>query len=429
MIARQYRWHAAAAALVLGSALAAVSPLRDAATLGPADFAELRHSLAYLAGAPLFGIWDVLSLLTVSQHYAVLASVVFVYCIARILALRGRRSATTSPLRRLVGLVRRTAVELLRAAVALIALLVFYAGAALIPRPMARIELRDANLLAVNFHSHTNHSHDAWGLFSASRNRAWHEGAGFDAAYVTDHYTWAGVDDALPQNPARAGERTVLLSGAELRLRNRHVNALGDRERYVFALDSSWHHLDPERLAAARRQGGRAPTMLYALPGPLEQIVPKGPDSVAGVIGVELSDGAPRGLEQVLQFRREIVALADSFDLAVVAGANIHGWGRTAAAWTVMEIPGWQRLSPSALGDAIEATLHRERRQAAVVAERRLPYHDGSTVRLVATLPHLVWEHSRMLSSGERLSWLLWIAASAALARRRQALRQQAGQR
>jgi len=292
---------------------------------------------------------------------------------------------------------------------------------------MAAIRLASPDLVAVDFHSHTNHSHDGWSLFTAARNRAWHEAGGFHAAYITDHYTWAGVDEALPANPARAGDRTVLLGGMEVRLRDRHTNILGDRARYVFALDSTWHHLDPDSIAAAHQRGARPPTMLYTIPGPLDQIVPLGPGTPAGVIGVELSDGAPRGLEQVRSQRAEILALADSMNLAVVAGTNLHGWGRTVAAWSVMRLPGWRDLSADELGRAIEVTLHRERRRAVTVVERRVPYHGGSAVRLVATVPLLLWSHFRTLTPRERVSWLAWCAIWAAV--RGSCLRRRAARR
>ena len=397
---RPFRTPTVIAGLVVATALVAIPALRDAATLQPFPPATLHHPPGYLLGAPLFGLWDTLSLLTVTQHYAVLATLVLLYAAWRVFAARSSR---------------RLAREALFAAAALAALLAFYAAAALIPRPMAAIRLASPDLVAVDFHSHTNHSHDGWSLFTAARNRAWHEAGGFHAAYVTDHYTWAGVDEALPANPARAGDRTVLLSGMEVRLRNRHTNILGDRARYLFALDSTWHHLDPDSLAAAHDRGAPPPTMLYALPGPLDRIVPLRPGSPAGVIGVELSDGAPRGLAQGRRQRGEILALADDMDLAVVAGTNNHGWGRTVPAWSVMRLPAWRDMSPDQLGSAIESTLHRERRRAVTVVERTVPYHHGSTVQLAATVPLLLWSHFRALSPWERASWLAWVTVWAAV--------------
>ncbi|MCY3610029.1 MAG: hypothetical protein OXH51_00630 [Gemmatimonadetes bacterium] len=414
--------------LVIVSALAFTPALRDAATLQPFPPATLHHPPGYLLGAPLFGFWDTLTLLTVSQHQAFLATLVLMYAAWRVVAARAPNRRQPGPARhpdagqprsRSAGgrrsLPRRIAREALLAATALAALLAFYAAAALVPRPMAAIRLASPDLVAVDFHSHTNRSHDGWVLFTAARNRAWHEAGGFHAAYVTDHYTWAGVDEALPANPARAGDRTVLLSGMEVRLRDRHTNILGDRARYVFALDSTWHHLDPDSIAAAYSRGAPPATMLYAIPGPLDRIVPFGPGSPAGVVGVELSDGAPRGLEQGRAEREETLALADSLDLAVVAGTNNHGWGRTVPAWNVMRLPGWPHMSPDELGSAIEDVLHRERRRAVTVVERTMPYHDGSAVKLAATVPLLLWSHFRTLTLGERVSWLVWVAIWAAV--------------
>ena len=440
-------------AIVALGALFAVPPLQDAATHAPVPFARIDQPLGYLLGAPLFGIWDAMSLLTVSQHYAVLLTLILLYPGCRLHSVWRRRRVPTpahpgpppdthspppdpilppqiphsglsaSPRR---PLPLRIALELLRAVAALAALLAFYAAAVFLPRPMVGVRLDDPDHLTVDFHSHTNHSHDGWARFTAARNRAWHEGGGFDAAYITDHYTWAGVDDAAPANPARAGERTVMLSGMEVRLRNRHINLLGDRDRYVFALDSTRHHLDPDSIAAARERGAAPVTMLYTIPGPLDQVVPLGPGSPAGVVGVELSDGAPRGLEQVRAERAEIVALADSMDLAVVAGTNLHGWGRTVAAWSVMRVPGWRGMSPGEVDSAIEGVLHRERRRAVTVVERRMPYHDGSRVGIAATVPWLLWEHFRMMTVAERGSWIAWIVlvvlAGRRLRRRRAAV-------
>ena len=410
-----HRLPLALVALLALGALFAVPPLQDAATGDSVPFAHLHQPPGYLFGAPVFGIWDSLSLLTVSQHYAVLATLVAVYAGWRVHALRtGRRALAADPATAADAAhrgftVTLAALEIVGFIANLALLLAFYAAAVFVPRPMVALRLADPDLLAVDFHSHTNRSHDGRDGFTAARNRAWHEDGGFDAAYVTDHYTWAGVDDALPANPARAGERTVLLSGMEVRLRDRHVNLLGDRDRYVFALDSTWHHLDPDSIAAARARGAPPATILYAIPGPLDAIVALGPGSPAGVVGVELSDGAPRGLEQAKAERAEILALADSLDLAVVAGSNQHGWGRTAAAWSVMRVPGWRDMSPGELGGAIEAALHRDRRGAVTVAERRMPYHDGSRVALAATAPWLLWEHFRMLTLAERASYGAWI--------------------
>ena len=412
------RWPLAAGAAVAAGALDPQPALWDAVTQEAVAF-ERTIPLAYVAGAPLFGLWDTLSLAAASQHYAVVGGLAALYVLGRTLAALRRR------LRRGAGAgrsrLRGTVLETARAAGALLLLVAFYAGGALLSRPMTGIELADPDLLAVDFHSHTHHSHDGrrfLGDFTAARNRAWHAAAGFHAAFVTDHYTWAGVVVALPRNPARAGDRTVLLGAAELRLRDRHVNALGDSSRYAFALDEAGQRLQGDSLAAAYRRDARPPTILYALPGPLADVVAFSPAQPAGVVGIEINDGSPRGLEQSRGQRDAIAALADSLDLAVVAGTNLHGWGRTAPAWSVMRIPGWRAMTPSGLAAAIEGKLHADRRSSVAVVERRMPHHDGSARSIAATLPTLLWEHFRMLAPAERVSWLAWIVAWAAVAGR-----------
>ncbi|MBT8489217.1 MAG: hypothetical protein HKN72_03280 [Gemmatimonadetes bacterium] len=384
------------------TAAISLAPIQDAVSGGPVGFAEQTRPIAYLLGAPLFGIWDSLSLLSLSQHYAVLATLVALY-----LGSVSRARRWTVPGRSLRAWAVR---EAGRAGSALLLLVTFYAAGVVLPRPMTGIRLSEPDLVAIDFHSHTHYSHDGWSLFSAARNREWHEGGGFDVAYVTDHYTWAGVDEAARDNPQRVGERTVLISGAEIRIHRRPTNILGDRSRYLGALDADSVYMDPELLADEARRSGRPPTLLYTMPGGLEWVLPFTADLPSGMIGIEINDGSPRGLEQVRSQRREIIALADSMDLALIGAANLHGWGRTVASWSIMEIPGWQEMTPEGVGDAIEATLHRERRAAVQVLERRMPYHDGSPLLVVTSLPWLTMEHFRMLSLDERASWLLWIA-------------------
>jgi hypothetical protein len=411
----------AVAILLVLSTLVAVPPLQEAVTGATTSLAVQTRPVAYLIGAPLFGIWDALSLLTLSQHYAVLVTLIALYVSLRVRVTRRYRLRALS---RPPPWPRRVGAEVVRALLSLVALLAFYAAAMVLPRPMTGIRLSDADMLSIDFHSHTNHSHDGWARFTAPRNRAWHEAGGFDAAYVTDHYTWEGFDESDVDNPEFAGERTAVLEGAEIRIHGRPTNALGSRDRYLFSLDADSVFAEPDSLRAAHARGERPPTLFYTMPGRLDQVVPYSDETPSGMIGIEINDGSPRGLEQVKAERAEIVALADSVDLALLGAANLHGWGRTVASWSVMSIPGWREMRPVELNDAIDESLHANRRSAVIVVERRLPYHDGSSFKLAMTLPWLTWEYFRMLSWGERLSWLLWILVGSALAgtlRRRRA--------
>ena len=418
------------AAVVLLCGFASLSPLQDAATGSSIALAVKTEPLVWVLLAPLFAVWDTLSLLTLSQHYAVLVTLVALYMSWRSRTRRRLREAVTvtaersgrvAPPLSWTRLGHAGFREVATASAALLLLLTFYAAGMLLPRPMTGVEILDEDLVAIDFHSHTKYSHDGWSFFTPQRNRAWHEAGGFDVAYVTDHYTWRGFDESAVENPATSGERTVLLEGAEIRIYGRPTNILGSRDRYVFALDEDSVFMDPDALSERYPpgHGGSPPTLFFTMPGDLMRVVPFSDEVPSGMIGIEINDGSPRGLEQVKSERVEILALADSMNLALIGASNLHGWGRTVASWSLMRIPGWQELRPEELADRIEETLHEERRRAVQVIERRIPYHGGSPFLVATTLPWVGIAHLRMMSWPERISWLVWISLFTLLGRRR----------
>lgn len=406
----------ALAVVVLLTALVPLDALQDAATAADVDFAARTQPWGWLLFAPLFGVWDSLSLLTLSQHYAVLVTLVALYVSWRV---RVARSVDPDAARRTFGAVLRA--EAGRGVLAIAGLLAFYAAGMLLPRPMTGIAVLDDELVAVDFHSHTKWSHDGWSLFTSPRNRAWHEAGGFHAAYVTDHYTWRGFDEAATRNPATAGQGMLLLEGAEIRIHRRPTNVLGSRERYLFALDEDSVFMSPDSIAARYDPESEEPppTLFYTMPGRLIRVVPFSREVPSGMIGIEINDGSPRGLEQVKTERAEILALADSMDLALIGASNLHGWGRTVASWSLLRIPEWRSLSATALGRRIEELLHEHRRNAVTVVERRMPFHGGSPVRVALTLPSVGIAHARMMSWPERASWLAWLLLGGVVIARR----------
>lgn len=398
--------------LVLAGALVPAAAIRDVETGRAAVGASLAVPHAYVALAPLCTVLDVLTLLSVRQHVALLLSIAVGGAVWRLSARRYRQphaGATASGgAQRRAGIRFGTSAAIARACCGALAAVVvaaaIYAFGALVPRPMATLVLSDPALVAVDFHSHTQSSWDGRRGFDVERNRAWHQAGGFGAVYVTDH---ARADGALADtrgNPREARGGTVILRGMEARYAGNHVLMLGDGPS-----------------AAVVREGGRidadpASSVLASFPAPLLIVaVPANLDSVAewangigglGAIGVELSDAAPRAFDFVHDNRAGLLALADRFDLAVVAGSDNHGWGRTAAAWSVLSIPGWRDKSPADLGAAIERELRTSRRRAVRVLERRRP--DPSRATLALTGPAVLWTVVTTLSWPERASWLAW---------------------
>jgi hypothetical protein len=341
---------------------------------------KLALSPLYVSLSPLSRVLDTLGLLSVGQHIALGMTVIL---FGMLVARRRRVLAGGGP--------------------ALAMLLVLYACAAVLPRPMAKIVVSDPGVVVVDFHSHTNASEDARERFSPEDNREWHRRGGFDAAYVSDHRSFTGAEAGWSRNPARAGDGTVLLSAYEGRY-------LGTFEIFL-----SLTRVDSARLMNARRwlregklQSGRVPRSVVALPVPLADIQAEGRDHPPHISAIEMSDGSPRGLSQTDRDRAAIIRRADSLGIALVSGTNNHGWGRVIPAWTLVNIPNWRALAPDSLGAAIEAAVSTAPRSAIRVVERQRPTLP-SPVAMMFTAPVAIAQLFATLTMAERLVWLIWI--------------------
>jgi len=378
---------------LLVSAAFAVEPVRDAATFDVIPEAHLDLSSGYVAVAPISNVLDTLTLLGVRQHIAMLVSLIVLYFAVRIWR---RRSAAR---------------EGLFAILFLLAIVVTYVAGALAPRPMAALELTPAELyLSVDFHSHTRFSHDGRRGWEPSDVRAWHRAAGFDAAFISDHRTVAGAEQGIADNPPQAGQGTMLLQAIEVGWRGEHVNVLSAGRVYRGLTTASLADIDEQALILASALAGREPVVIETIPGHPERIVAAGGPGTAGVRAIELVDGAPRGLDQSRLERARILRLADSANLALVAGSDNHGWGRTAPAWTLLRIPGWRGMTGDSLVFAIEHAL-RGGRGATRVGERRMAgeMNGSHPVELALTLPLVAWRMLTTLSADERVMWLVWV--------------------
>jgi hypothetical protein len=387
-------WPLVITALVVAGAFLGPAALQEPVRGGTPVDARLVVGTDYLVFTPVFNVLDTLSLLTLDQHYAVLATLIGAFVLWRLFRSRHPR-----------GFFGRVGVELGVAALSLLGLVAFYGFGIVGPRPMATLVVDDPAALLVDFHSHTDRSHDGRKGFDAERNREWHTSAGFHAAYVSDHRTYDGYAEAAAGNPERAAGGTVLLPGLEIKYAGKYASALGAPWRYRAAMDGN--DLVADSLYRVVRGGGPRPTLVLTIPGGLDAVPADGRRQI-GYVAVEVSDASPRGLEQSRRDRASILALADSLNLALVAGSNNHGWGRTAAAWTVLTIPGWRSMTPQRLDQAIGDRLHRERRGASRVVERRVPYAGPSPAALALTVPAITWQMFGGIGRAERIAWLLW---------------------
>jgi len=384
--------------LVLLSWIAAASPVRDALTLASVPGVRLVRPFWYVVLAPACDVLDALTLLSVPQNLALIVSLVVIYVLWRIARWSAGRRSGSRP-------VLRAVLRELRLALRALGVLVAVYGIGIVaPRPMAALRVSDPDAVIVDVHSHTNFSHDGRADFSPRVNRAWHQAAGFDVAYITDHRSFDGAAEAMGLNPRVSGDSIVMLSGLEFVMHNSHLIALG-----ITAPDERWLYVDRRKAHPGWPPPIRPPPVLIqTIPENLDNLPPPDSTGTPGVLAIELSDGAPRGIAQAQRDRARILHLSDSLHLALVAASNNHGWGRTAVAWSVLRIPGWRALTPDSLDNAIQQRIRTARRQAVQVIERRSPSADRSRVALAATLPAVAWNLFVTLSPMERVSWIVW---------------------
>jgi hypothetical protein len=392
---RDIPWTAVLLTLLVGvTALVPVDPIRDAATLGVMPDARLERSLAYAILGPVSSMFDAMTLFSVQQIIGFTIWAIVLYVAWRIV------------FRRPVGAVR----EAVYGVAAFASLLAIYALAVLMPRPMAKLVKTRSDIIAVDFHAHTQYSHDGRPGWSAKDVQDWHTASGYDIAYITDHRTMEGALEGTRLDSGMVGQetKTTILPGLEAFFHGEHVNILNAGARYRGLTTPDLVSINDTSLAYASIIPGVEPVLIETIPGNLDMIIPHTGNSSAGVRAIEIVAGSPRGMTQVKRERDRILRVADSLNLALVAGSDNHGWGKTAPGWTLMRIPGvWRTYAPDSLANLIDDIIRQSGRRGTLVAERTTA--SASPVALAFTMPVVLWTVTRTLAPPERVAWLAWI--------------------
>ncbi|MGH7656750.1 MAG: PHP domain-containing protein [Gemmatimonadales bacterium] len=355
-----------------------------------------------LALGPLFDMWDGVSMLAMGRLTAWLGGVLVLFGLWRVIAWALRRR---DPERRR-GWVRGIVRELLTGLAAIILILAFLAGGALWHRPMLALAGAGPGMMVVDMHSHTRASHDVGGTlmdgYDAAALGRWHDRAGFDAAFITDHNTVEG----LPDNPAGNSSGTALCPGIEISAWRAHMILLGatvvpDRSSYPDSLDG---------VLTLIGQAGPVygAVTIASLPeydrnhwNNLNRFV------AAGLDGFEIVNASPKANEFGRAHRDSVIELARRNDLMVVGVSDSHGWGATSMTWNLVRLPGWR-----ARGEApCTLLLDRLRRggfDAVQVVERHRLRADAAWPQWASAIG-VAWETWRALPWPRVLSWLAWI--------------------
>ncbi len=347
-------------ALLLLSGLQPLPPLVDAVTGVPPADADLVRPTLYTLLAPLSNVLDALTFLSLERARALL--IVWAAALAAWGALRR-------------GTARR---RLGRALLGPLGFVAAGGAAVALPRPVPQLVAADSSVTVLDYHAHTDASHDGRPGWTAGDLAAWHAAQGFQASYVTDHNV---IFTQPVEEPIR------LLPGVEWSVYREHILALGA----VGAIDRGRYNRDTRSMlvlfAELHRQGalGLASLPEYWRNGwnDLDAFV------ASGVDGFEIVSCAPKAIAFPAALRGQVLQLAAAHDLLVVGASDNHGWGKVTCVWNL--------LSPSAHGYAANRVIARP---------LALAQGDWEPWTAAYTQP---WLMLRSLSWSERSSWITWI--------------------
>ncbi|HKV70611.1 MAG TPA: hypothetical protein VJN62_05150 [Gemmatimonadales bacterium] len=347
--------------LVIVSAFFPLPPIVDAVTGAVPGDAALTRPALYVLLAPISNTLDALTFLTIERAQVLLGTWIILIALWGVLAGRTRRG------------------RLIRVLLAPVIVFLFAGAAVTLPRPVPALESADSDATIIDFHSHTQASHDGRRGWTADDLARWHADQGFQAAYVTDHNVTF---------PGRQGGPIPLLPGVEWSVYRQHIVALGRADsidREAFSKDT------PGMLklfATLHQQGVLA---IASIPEywenhreDLEQFV------TAGVDGFEIVNCAPKALRFSSGDRADVLLLARNHDLLVTGASDNHGWGKVTCVWNLSQV--------GARGF-----------RANEVIARPLALAQGNDPVWIAGFDQ-PWLMLRSLTAGERTSWLTWIA-------------------
>lgn len=351
-------------AFVAAAALSRRPPLLDAATGLPAEGVRLVFPLGHALLAPLSLLGDLVACQSVRADLALLFGLLtFGFAFARFFFIETELSLWHSPVR---GLRQFSAF--------LAALALLLAWGAMAPRPVAKLVAEDPDVLVVDFHSHTSASWDGRPSFTPERNMAWHERAGFNAAFVTDHNVFGGASRAhgLSRMERERGGRFTAFEGEELSLHDAHVIALGNRDAIdKAAYEDGLPGLERFLRAAGPKHGALA---IMSLP----EYARRHWDRLElladwGAAGFELVATSPRGLDISRARVQEVAALCRRRNLLVTGATDNHGYGGSACVWNLVRLPGWRSLDVDALQAKLVDRLRTGGFSTVTVVERPRP--------------------------------------------------------
>ncbi len=284
----------------------------------------------------------------------------------------------------------------------------FAAWGALAPRPMARLVAENPDVLLIDFHSHSQRSHDGRPSFTPEANRSWHRAQGYGASFITDHNRIEASQaskEASRQDWQKTGYSS--LEGEEVSLEKTHLAVLGVHER----IDNKPYDSDPAKIPVFIKDMHKKGLLVIAsLPEYWLYHWGTGVQDLIdwGIDGFEIVNSAPKALDFPPIKKMKIIDLVSKNNLFVTGISDTHGYGSATACWNAMFLPGWQNLDPDQLEKRVMKALKNDRFKAVTVLER--PRYHPTTRIQAAFAPWvslgLLW---RSLTPLLALGWIAWI--------------------
>jgi hypothetical protein len=386
---------------LLAARLTGVTPISDPVAAAPPGSLYLSVPPAYLVFAPVFTLWDGISMLSLSRLGGFLLGLPIFYLLWRMLRyVVGRRRVRRWPR----ALLRELGILLLST----VMILGFLLLGALWHRPMLSLAGVPPEDRVVDFHSHTNFSHDVAGTlmdsFDAAANRRWHQRAGFDAAFITDHNVVSHESRVASREPGGAVGGTVLCPGIEVSAWRAHIVLLGDtmpvdRGPYNSSLAGLLDLLQDSEARFGALTMASLPEYRRNHWSRLDTLV------AAGLDGFEVVNASPKANELSRTERDSVITLARVHNLFVAGVSDSHGWGATSMVWNLVQIP--PTMPSSSICGAILSRLH-DGFSAVRIYERHRLRADAWWPMWLTPLG-VFWETWRGMDRQLTAAWLVWI--------------------
>ena len=380
--------------LILAARLASVPALSDPVAGAAPAALYLKIPWAYLVFAPIFTLWDGVSMLSMIRLVGFLGGMVALYLLWRVTRWLLSRSNPPASLR------ARIFTELKVLAPSATLFVAFVVIGAVWHRPMLSLAGTGADEVIVDFHSHTNVSHDVRNTwmrgFDAETNRRWHSRAGFHAAFITDH------NGDSRQSSVASHEGTVLCPGIEISVWRAHIVLLGntgpvDRTRYrgldglltlLATSDSAYGAVSLASLPEYRRNHWNRLDSLAA----------------GGLDGFEIVNASPKANELTRAETDRVIGIARAQNRFVAGVSDSHGWGATSMVWNMVRSSGESRRDTCS---TVLRQLQTGFRAVRIIERHRVRPDDWWPA--LATPLGVVWETWRSIGWALTASWLLWI--------------------